>query len=108
MTSLVVSVVEQLRGAHGASVPLDALGDACILLSNEQVEEVVAMLERAGVTIEHETASGASILMKIVPAARALRTELGRKPTVAELAARADVTTSHAMRGLLYIRVLSR
>jgi Sigma-70 region 3 len=102
-------IVRTLCSTHPNGVPIDALGDACTSLGNAEVEQVVAGLEAANVAVLHEaTASGAQILKQMLPAARALRDELGRKPTVAELAARSGLSESATMHGLLYVRVLSR
>jgi AraC-like DNA-binding protein len=103
------AVARFLQDRHAQGVPIDALGDACRLLSNAHVEEVFTLLENAGIAILHEaTAPGAEVLKTLLPAARALRSELGRKPTVAELATRAGLSESATMHGLLYVRVLSR
>jgi hypothetical protein len=102
-------IVRALQEAHPLGVPIDTLGAACTHLSNAQIEEVVAGLEARSVPILHEpTASGAEVLKKLLPAARALREELGRKPTVMELATRSGLSESATMHGLLYVRVLSR
>ncbi len=99
------------KGARDGFVELDELGDACSLADAgpDEVDALVTELESRGVVIRGpEGGGGEGRLRVVLEAARALRAELGRTPTPAEIAERSGLDVDRVRQALALARVISR
>ena len=99
------------RSEDARKVTLDEIGDAIGVdaVDANQIDDILTALEAAGRSIVAPTGqNGVSALMKILPAARVLGTELKRTARVAEIAARTGMTEEEVRRALLLARVMAR
>jgi uncharacterized protein (DUF433 family) len=106
-------VVRVLREAGKATgeVALDALGEALgtRAISADDVDEIMRALEQCGLrVIGPEGGGGEDRLRDVVTTARALVGELGRKPTVAEIAARSGLSADDVRQALALAQVIQR
>lgn len=98
------------RFSERAALSLDELAEALEdpRVSYADVEAVIDALERAGVDVgEASDADLPGDLRQVMKAARALDGELGRRPTIDEIAARAALGRGVVHRALLYGRTIS-
>lgn len=92
-------------------VTLDQIGEAlgATAVDATQIDALLTALEDEGRTIVAPTGqNGVAALMKILPAARALGTELGRTARVNEIAERTGMTEDAVRAALLLARVMAR
>jgi hypothetical protein len=92
-------------------VTLDALGEAigARAITSEEIDAMLSALEAAGrKVIGPEGGAGEARLKEVVAAARALGPELGRKPTVGEIAARSGLSASEVHHALALLKVMQR
>jgi hypothetical protein len=102
-------VLRALRGRDAVS--LDELAEAigATSVSFDDVDALMAALERGGTRITAPRGGDAEAELRVViPAARALRGELGRAPTVDEIAARASLPRDRVRLALLRAQVMGR
>lgn len=94
-----------------SEVSLDALGEALgtNAISTDDVDEIMRALEGAGrKVIGPEGGGNEDRLKTVVSTARALVTELGRKPTVREIASRSGLAEEDVRHALALARVMQR
>jgi hypothetical protein len=92
-------------------VTLDEIGDAVDLtpVSADDVDALIDALEAAGrAIVGPEGARGVEGLRRVLPAARLLAADLGRRPTVAEIVARTGLSEEEVRRALALGRVMGR
>ena len=101
-----------LAASEGSrEVTLDEVGEAIgvAAVSFEDVEALLGALEGAGRRVRGpEGARGVGNLRRVLPEARALATSLGRRPTLAELAARTGLSEDDVRHALALGRVMGR
>jgi uncharacterized protein YidB (DUF937 family) len=99
------------KSASSMSVSLDELGEAIgvVPVSAEEVDALMAVLEKAGRrVVGPEGARGEAKLRLVIPAARALSATLGRRPTLAEIAAKTGIDEDEVRQALALARVMGR
>lgn len=99
------------RSEDAGRVTLDEIGDAIGsgAVDTNQIDFILGELESRGRRIVAPSGqNGVSALMKILPAARKLGTELGRTARVAEIAERTGLGEDEVRRALLLARVMAR
>ena len=85
----------------------EAIGARAI--TSEEIDAMITALEAAGRTIVGpEGGAGEAQLKAVVAAARSLGPELGRKPSVAEIAARAGISDEEVRHALALLKVMQR
>lgn len=93
-------------------VDLDAIGDAIGTgaVDVAQIEAILDALEANGRTIVASSGGGTGIanLKRVIPAARALGSELGRPARVSEIAERAGMPDGDVRHALLLAKVMGR
>lgn len=97
--------------ADSREVSLDALGEAigARAITSEEIDAMIGALEAAGrKIIGPEGGAGEALLKDVVAAARALAPELGRKPTVAEIAAKSGLSAAQVHHALALLKVMQR
>jgi hypothetical protein len=102
-------VVASLAGKD--EVSLDELADAIgpRAVSFDDVDALMRALEDAGTRIRAPMGGdGEERLRVVLPAARALRAELGRAPTVDEIALRTSLDRAVVRRALFLAQVIAR
>jgi hypothetical protein len=106
-----LGVVDSLLASSAKEITLDAIGDAIgtRAASAEDVDEILRALESRGRKIVGpEGGGGEEHLRRVVTTARTLVGELGRKPTVGEIATRAGMTETDVRHALFLSRVMQR
>lgn len=106
--TLLDAVVARFRGR--AELSLDELAEALEHpgVTYADIEVVIDALEGAGVDVgPTDGGDVARELADVLVAARALDRELGRRPTVDEIAVRASLDRGVVRRALLYARTLA-
>jgi hypothetical protein len=98
---VVAALIE--RRKHTERLDLDdvaeVIGDRAI--SYDQVDEILLRMERAGHQVGEPAGPGdVAQLRRVLEAARALQTRLGRKPTVEEIAAETELAPFLVRRAL--------
>jgi len=110
--SLEPVLAELLTASTGTRrVTLDEMGDAIgdVSVSTDDVDALITALEGAGRNVVGpEGARGVEGLRRVLPAARLLAADLGRKPTVPELVARTGLSEEEVRRALALGRVMGR
>jgi len=97
--------------AETRAISLDAVGEAIgtRAVAPDEIEALLASLEASGRTIlGPEGGGGEARLKAVLTAARALGPELGRKPTIAEIATRAGLSEEQVRHALALARVMQR
>lgn len=105
------AIVDRLLASEGDVIDLDVLGQAlgAARVSYEEIDAMIEALERAGRTVGDPSAEPPSrALPRVLGSARALRAELGRTPSVDEIAERAGLTPRAVRTALAYAQVLQR
>ena len=107
------SIVDALLAASAASgeVALDTVGDAIgtRAITAEEIDAMIGALEAAGRKVVGPAGGdGEKHLEAVVAAARALAPELGRKATVAEIAARAGLNAAEVRHALTLLKIMQR
>ncbi|MDB4942160.1 MAG: hypothetical protein JWP97_1694 [Labilithrix sp.] len=106
-------IVDALLAASGASreVTLDAIGEAIGVrgVTSPEIDAMIAALEARGRKVSGpQGGDGEQQLAAVVRAARELTPELGRKPTAAEIAARAGLTAEQVRHALDLLTIMQR
>ena len=104
-----VEVLEALAGR--SEISLDDLADAigARAVSFDDIDALMRVLEEKGARITSpQGGDGEDRLRIVLPAARALRAELGRAPTIDEIAARAGMPRDRVRVALLLAQVMGR
>jgi DNA-directed RNA polymerase specialized sigma subunit len=105
------AIVDQLLAASAGSgeVALDSIGRAigARAVTTIEIEAIIDALDKAGRKIVGpDGGTGEARLKAVVAAARALGPELGRKPTVAEIATRAGISKEDVVHALALLKVM--
>lgn len=108
-----VQVQDRLLKASAASgaITLDAVGEALgsMAVSTDEIDALLQALEGAGRTITTPAGPGAERHLKqVVAAARSVKTRLERRPTLAEVAAEAGLSSEQVLVALALLRVMQR
>jgi hypothetical protein len=106
-------IVDALLAGSESSreISLDAIGDAIgpKAVSAEDVDAIMTALESRGRhVVGPSPGNGEERLGKVIEAARALGSELGRRPNVIEIAARSGLTIEEVRHALGLARVMQR
>ena len=105
-------LVEVLQALAGRTrVSLDELADAigARAVSFDDIDALMRALEAAGTEVAAPMGGdGEARLRVVLPAARALRSELGRAPTVDEIAERTAIPRDRVRVALLLAQVMGR
>lgn len=106
-------IVDDLLAASADSreVHLDAIGEAigARAITTSEIEAIIDALEAAGrKLIGPRGGAGEDRLKTVIATARALGPELGRKPTVAEIAARSGLSEEEVRHALALAKVMQR
>jgi hypothetical protein len=97
------AIFDQLMKDHPDGLTLDELSDETWnrALSYADIDELIAALEEAGVDLEAaESPPPPEELMQVLAAARALTSETGKRPAVADIATRSGLTPAIVFRAL--------
>jgi hypothetical protein len=116
MSSLRSQLIEVLSALLAASeatgrVELDAIGAAlgATSVSTDDIDALLSELEAHGREIAAPSGGGAERhLGSVVAAARTLKVTLVRKPTLAEVAAQAELSVEQVLLALSLLRVMQR
>jgi hypothetical protein len=112
LTLVLHALLEETREPGARLLSLDRVAEAIgtVAVSADEVEGLVAALEAEGRTVvdAHDVRSPKDDLKLVLPAARALSVELGRKPTLAELSARTGIPAEAVGRALRFAEVMAR
>ena len=103
------TIAEEL--AARGEISLDDLGDAigARAVTPEEIDAMMQLIESRGTRIlAPEGGGGEQRLGAVLAAARALAAELGRKPTVAEIAERSGLSESAVRVALRLAQVIAR
>ncbi len=111
-TELETVVRHLLAGsAEGSAIALDTIGHALgtLAVSTDEIELVFARLEQEGRSVHAQPGGGAEArLMRVVAAARALKAESSRRPTLGAVAERANLTRDEVVSALYLLRIMQR
>lgn len=107
------AIVDTLLASSAASgeVHLDAVGEAigARAITTPEIEAIFDALDGAGRKLVGPTGgAGEDRLKAVVAAARTLASALGRKPTVAEIAAEAGLSEEAVRHALELVKVMQR
>lgn len=97
--------------AESGTVTLDAVGEAlgALAVSTDDIDALLTALEARGVEIVAPSGGGAEAhLKRVVAAARALKLQLSRRPTLSEVSAQAELTPQEALVALALLRIMQR
>lgn len=113
MRAELVAIVDALLAASADTreITLDALGAAigARAITSVEIDAMLSALEAANrKVVGPEGGAGEIWLKAVVSAARALGPELGRKPTVAEIAARSGLSAAEVHHALALLKVMQR
>ncbi|MFO0644381.1 MAG: sigma-70 domain-containing protein [Polyangiaceae bacterium] len=112
LTLVLHALLEETRAPGARLLSLDRVAEAIgtVAVSADEVEVLVSALEAEGRTVvdADDVRSPKDDLALVLPAARALSKELGRKPTVAELAERTGISAEAVGRALRFAEVMAR
>ncbi len=92
-------------------VSLDAIGEAvgALQISQDEIDALMRALEAQGREIVGPRGGGVQEQLKhVIATARALAEELARKPSVAEIAARANLSPEQVRHALALVQVMQR
>lgn len=109
LASILAALLASSEGA--GEVTLDEIGEAVgvTAVSLEDVDALLVALEGAGRRVSGpQGARGVGNLRRVLPEARALAASLGRRPTLAELAARTGLSEEEVRHALALGRVMGR
>jgi hypothetical protein len=99
------------ESAEKNELGIDAIGEALadLRVDTTEIEALLVALEHAGRRVAVPTgATGIASLKRVLPVTRALAQELGRKPTIDEIATRSDLSVGDVRRALLLAQVMGR
>jgi hypothetical protein len=106
-------VVTRLLGEStaGGELSLDQLGEAIgsLAVSTEEIEAIFVQLEAAGRRVSAAPGGGGEARLKrVVAAARALKVESQRRPTLEQVATRAGLSRQEVLGALFLLRIMQR
>jgi hypothetical protein len=104
-------VVDTLLADEAEDIELDRVGDAigARAVSTDDIEAIFLALEAAGRRVVAAPGGGGEgRLKRVVAAARALRTEGTARPTLREVAVRAELTDDQVLGALFLLRIMQR
>lgn len=106
-------IVDDLLAASADSreVHLDAIGEAigARAVSPPEIEAMIDALDAAGrKLVGPQGGAGEDRLKTVIATAKVLGPELGRKPTVAEIAARSGLSDAEVRHALALVKVMQR
>lgn len=99
------------RSADTLQVHLDAIGEAigARAVTAPEIEAIIAALESSGRTlIGPSGGEGETRLKTVITTARTLGPQLGRRPTVAEIATASGLSDNEVRHALLLVRIMQR
>jgi hypothetical protein len=105
------ALFEAIMKAHPDGLTLDQLSDelASKPVSYADIDEIIGALEDAGVDLDApEPQPRPDDLAQVLVAVRGLTAETGRRPSTAEIAARAGLTPAAVLRALRFGRALGK
>jgi len=105
------TVVDHLLAQHATEVTLDQIGEAlgALGVSTEEVEGIFAQLEAHGRQVGSSAGGRAQAhLKRVIDAARTLKQESVGRPTVSEVAVRAELSRDEVLGALFLLRVMQR
>ena len=111
MRSELAELVEAILRDAGKSIELDTIGEAigARAISADEIDQVLAAIEARGHTIVTRAGGrGETTLKTVLSAARALKGELGRTPTSAEIATRTGLALIDVQHALSLARIMQR
>jgi hypothetical protein len=97
--------------ADTRQVNLDALGEAigARAITTPEIEAMIDALDAAGrKLVGPEGGAGEDRLKTVIATARTLGPELGRKPTIPEIAARSGLSDDEVRHALFLVKVMQR
>lgn len=108
-----LSLVDALASANAqaGAISLDALGEAIgsRAVSYDEIDAMLSALEARGIHVDAHTDERLTERLRVVVrVARALATELKRRPVIGEIAARAALSESEVRGALMLARVMQR
>jgi hypothetical protein len=105
-------VLERLlrESASSGRLSLDAVGEAvgALAVSTDEIDALLVALEAEGREVVAPEGKAELHLKRVVLAARSLKTRLARRPTLAEVAAEAEISAEQALVALALLRVMQR
>ncbi|MFT3922168.1 MAG: hypothetical protein QM778_06510 [Myxococcales bacterium] len=104
-------VARLIASAERAELSVDEVGEALgtLSVSTLEIEAVFAALEAAGGSVRAPGGGGTELhLKRVVEAARAIRAERELRPTLKEIAARAELTREQVLNALFLLRIMQR
>lgn len=112
VTLVLHALLEETREPGARLLSLDRVAEVIgtMAVSADEIELLVSALEAEGRTVvdAHDVRSPKDDLKLVLPAARALAVELGRKPTLAELAVRSGLSEDAVRAALRFAEVMGR
>jgi hypothetical protein len=105
------ALVEEILRDAGKTIELDTIGEAigARAITAEEIDGILATIEARGHTIRTRAGgSGESTLKTVLTTARALKSELGRTPTSAEIATRSGLALIDVQHALSLARIMQR
>lgn len=96
---------------EGAVVTLDAIGEALgvLAVSQDEIDEMMHAIERTGRRVVGPAGAKNEVTLRtVLDVARTLRTELGKAPTPAQIAARAGLDEERVRHALALARVIAK
>lgn len=113
LRSELAAVVDGLVAAtdEGASISLDAIGEAigALAVSQVEIDRILDVLEERGRRVtSSDGGHGERHLHRVLDAARALVAELGRRPNTAEIAERSGLGVEQVRHALALARIMQR
>lgn len=97
--------------ADSGTVTLDAVGESlgALAVSTDDIDALLTALETRGMEIVAPAGGGAEAhLKRVVAAARALKAQLNRRPSLSEVAAHAELAPQDALVALALLRIMQR
>lgn len=97
------AIVDEITASHPGGLTLDELGEELLHrpVTHADIDEIIGALEALGFDLEGPAPPARpEDLVRVLAAARALGSELGRRPTPAEIAERTALTPIAVRRAL--------
>ena len=101
------AILDAIKAAHPSGLSLDELGEELFHrpVSYADIEQIIGALEEEGFDLEDTTPlASPEELARVLTAARALTTETGKRPSLAEIGERAGLTPIAVRRALRFGR----
>jgi biotin operon repressor len=106
----VQAVLEHLLARGETILSIDSIGEAIggMAISQEEIEQLLDQLERAGKTIAMNDPKLRENLRPVIEQARLLKQASGANPSVSEIAAATHLSVAEVRTALLYASTLGR